>query len=57
MLERELDKLLEEIDRYLVAVDLFRTLGCEPEWRRERVAEPEQAAPPTRRVSFDVGPH
>jgi hypothetical protein len=58
MLERELDRLLEEIDRYLVAVDGFRALGSEPEWRAELVAaEPERAAPQTRRLSFDVGPH
>ena len=30
------DKLLEEIGRYLAAVDLFRAVGCEPHWRPER---------------------
>jgi hypothetical protein len=32
-------KLIEEIDRYLAAVDLFRAAGCEPSWRPERRAE------------------
>jgi hypothetical protein len=57
MLERELDRLLEEIDRYLVAVDGFRALGSEPEWRPELVpAAPERAAPQTRPLSLAVGP-
>jgi hypothetical protein len=30
------EKLIEEIDRYLAAVDLFRALGCKPTWRPER---------------------
>jgi hypothetical protein len=33
------DKLVEEIDRYLTAIDLFRALGCEPTWRPESHAE------------------
>ena len=28
-------KLIEEIDRYLAAIDLFRAVGCEPTWRPE----------------------
>jgi hypothetical protein len=36
----ELTKLVEEIDRYLAAVDLFRTLGCEPTWRPEASRSP-----------------
>jgi hypothetical protein len=31
----DIAKLVEEIDRYLAAVDLFRTLGYEPTWRPE----------------------
>jgi hypothetical protein len=27
--------LMEEVDRYLVAVDLFRSMGHEPTWRPE----------------------
>jgi hypothetical protein len=34
----ETAKLLEEIGRYLAAVDLFRAAGCEPTWRPERPA-------------------
>lgn len=29
------DKLMEEVGRYLAAVDLFRELACEPKWRAE----------------------
>jgi hypothetical protein len=32
-------KLIEEIGRYLVAVDLFRTEKCEPTWRSELAHE------------------
>jgi len=31
----DLDELLEQIDRYLGAVDLFRSVDCEPSWRPE----------------------
>jgi len=27
--------LIEEAERYLAAVELFRVEGCEPHWRRE----------------------
>jgi hypothetical protein len=27
--------LIEEVERYLAAVDAFRRLGCEPTWRPE----------------------
>lgn len=40
MFERaEAPKLMEEVDRYLAAVDLFRAAGCEPTWRPERAPE------------------
>ena len=29
------DELLDEVARYLAAVDAFRAEGCEPSWRRE----------------------
>ena len=30
------DRLLDEIRRYLAAVDAFRREGCEPRWLAER---------------------
>ena len=30
------DRLLEEIRRYLAAVDAFRREGCDPRWLAER---------------------
>ena len=45
----ELARLVEEIDRYLAAVDLFRALGCEPVWRPEAWSPrrpTETSAPP-----------
>jgi hypothetical protein len=27
--------LIEEVERYLEAVEVFRALGCEPTWTRE----------------------
>jgi hypothetical protein len=32
------DQLIEEIERYLAAVALFRQLGHEPEWASEEIA-------------------
>lgn len=32
-------KLVEEIGRYLAAVDLFRSEDCEPSWRLEQPAD------------------
>ena len=37
--QSDTQKLLEEIDRYLAAVDLFRAESCEPTWRPEIHAE------------------
>ena len=34
----DIEKLMEEINRYLTAVDLFRASGCEPKWRLESAA-------------------
>lgn len=39
-------KLIEEIDRYLAAVDLFRAENCEPSWRPELQLEIAQATKP-----------
>ena len=36
------DKLMEEVGRYLAAVDLFRELACEPKWRAELAMEGRQ---------------
>jgi hypothetical protein len=47
-------KLVEEIDRYLAAVDLFRAENCEPNWRPER---PSDAAPPLERFLSDPREH
>jgi hypothetical protein len=41
-------ELIEEIARYLAAVDVFRSVGCEPTWRPETVRPaplPEQPRP------------
>jgi hypothetical protein len=37
------DALMEEIERYLAAVEVFRSCSCEPTWRPE---PPAQAAAP-----------
>jgi hypothetical protein len=40
------DKLMEEVDRYLAAVDLFRELACEPAWRSDdRSDMPHETTP------------
>jgi hypothetical protein len=36
MKQVDADELMREIERYLQAVELFRTLGCAPEWRSDR---------------------
>ena len=36
------DKLLEEVGRYLAAVDLFRELACEPTWRPQHPPQGRQ---------------
>lgn len=33
--------LISEIERYLEAVDVFRSEGCEPQWRAEEGLPPE----------------
>ena len=37
--QADTQQLIEEIDRYLAAVDLFRSESCEPTWRPEIHAE------------------
>jgi hypothetical protein len=47
-----MQRLLDEIERYLAAVDEFRAEGCEPRWvaeertecRRRRLVRDERAA-------------
>jgi len=45
--------LIDEIARYLAAVDTFRAANCEPVWRREL---PTEAAPPASAVVSRVQP-
>jgi len=33
-------ELIDEVTRYLAAVELFRSLGCEPVWRPESTRAP-----------------
>jgi hypothetical protein len=40
----DIRKLMEEIDRYLAAVELFRSHGCEPTWRPEVAADSTRSA-------------
>jgi hypothetical protein len=52
------DKFMEEVGRYLAAVDLFRELACEPTWRTElssALAQPHASVVTTR--VLDAGPH
>ena len=52
------DKLMEEVGRYLAAVDLFRELACEPTWRPElRSALPQPHASVVATRVLDAGPH
>jgi hypothetical protein len=53
--QADVEQLLDETDRYLRAVDLFRAAGCEPSWRPERPAEALPPAPnDSRRTRSDV---
>jgi hypothetical protein len=36
--KRQVDALIEEIEAYLGAVEIFRAEGCEPHWRGEAVS-------------------
>jgi hypothetical protein len=52
------DKLMEEVGRYLAAVDLFRELACEPTWRPELPPEGQQPnAAVVRTSALDVELH
>jgi len=55
----DIEALLEEIDRYLGAVDLFRVLECEPTWRPEHASESSRPISQSMllRVSTDVELH
>lgn len=37
--------LIDEIERYLAAVELFRGLGCEPAWRPEVARSADERTP------------
>ena len=52
-------QLIEEIDRYLAAVDLFRSECCEPTWRPEIHAEVAVSTPALtpRRLPSDIHLH
>ena len=52
-------KLIEEIRRYLAAVDVFRAAGCEPTWHPERAPDAIRPPAPTgsRLLISDVGLH
>jgi hypothetical protein len=39
--EIDIAALIEEIRRYLAAVDAFRAAGCRPTWRPDPEAAPE----------------
>jgi hypothetical protein len=43
------EAIAEEAARYLSVVALFRSLGCEPHWRRE----PQAIPPAPRRAATD----
>jgi hypothetical protein len=57
--QADIEQLLDEIDRYLRAVDLFRAADCEPSWRPERPAEvpPPLAPSDSGRTRSDVELH
>jgi len=42
--EIDITALVEEIRRYLAAVDAFRAAGCEPAWRTEYPAGAREEA-------------
>jgi len=39
----DIEELMGEIDLYLMAVEFFRALGCEPGWRAEPDSERHHA--------------
>jgi hypothetical protein len=47
--EIDITALVEEIRRYLAAVDAFRAVGCEPSWRRDSPAGAGEEATCSRR--------
>ena len=44
MLDQQTD-LIDEVTRYLAAVELFRSVGCEPSWRPESIRPPATDEP------------
>ena len=57
--QSDTQKLLEEIDRYLAAVDLFRAENCEPTWRPElhQDAPARSVAARSQRLPSDIRLH
>jgi hypothetical protein len=55
-LTRELDEtgLIDEIARYLAAVDTFRAEGQEPQWSPERAVAPSPPRPRRRREQAPI---
>jgi hypothetical protein len=59
-MKRTQPELIDEVTRYLAAVELFRSLGCEPVWRPESTRpqaadEPLLATAATARPPTEVG--
>lgn len=57
--ETDMRKLVEEIDRYLAAVDIFRAADCEPTWRPEIHSEVVVSSVPltSRQLPSDIRLH
>jgi hypothetical protein len=46
--KRQVDALMEEIEAYLGAIEIFRAEGCEPRWRGDAVHPGGAETPPSR---------
>jgi hypothetical protein len=46
--KRQVDELIEEVEAYLGAVDVFRAEGCEPRWRGDAMQPVGAETPPSR---------
>lgn len=55
----DIEALVEEVDRYLAAVDLFRAESCEPTWRPElhQDAPARSVAALSQRLPSDISLH
>jgi hypothetical protein len=52
----EIDDLLDEIGRDLAAVEVFRSLDCEPAWRPELLSSTELDEAPVKQPNTRI-PH